>query len=87
MRTLNTYSLNIHARCPADGTLDLYDLVVEGPEMLAVETLLEIVRELTDEPIYQEDLTERLAERLAGWKVTLRGDHSRVRVWSEAETG
>ena len=81
---MNTYTLNISAKCPHDPkTRDVYQCEITSNETLLVEAILETARDLGEEPIYQEDLTRALAERLNA-TVTLEGDHSNVHVVSSA---
>lgn len=73
-----TYSLTMKARCPVDPSIiDTYRLEIVFDGMLRVEAILEVVAELTREPVYQEHLTEALAKRLDA-RVWTWGEHSEV---------
>lgn len=79
------HSLMVAATCPVDASvLDIYEVDVETDRVLPVEDILEARDRLTLEPIYQEDLTVRLAAAL-GARVTTRGIHSGVATVCEAD--
>lgn len=73
-----THRLTITANCPVDDQADVYRVTVETDRVLPVETILEGVAALTRQPLFQEELTERLAE-LLGAVVTTKGTHTGVR--------
>jgi hypothetical protein len=64
MKTTTTHRCTIVGRCP-HGCPDLYtaEFTVED-RVLRVEDIRAEIDTLTNEPIYQEDLTRLLAERL-----------------------
>jgi hypothetical protein len=70
------------ATCPLGG-VDVYRLMVETTRLIAVEDILIALRELTRAPIYQEDLTAQLAEKLNA-RVVTEGEHSGVATECEA---
>jgi hypothetical protein len=76
--------LTITAKCPINpGTMDRYDAIIECSLMLSVERILEEIEKFRELEIYQERLTESLAETL-GAKVTTTGFHSGVKTVCEA---
>lgn len=78
------HRLYIAATCPVDeDVLDIYELVVTTGALIEVEEIHATVRRLTAEPVFQEDLTDRLAEAL-GAHVLLRGRHSGVETTTQA---
>jgi hypothetical protein len=68
--------VEIRATCPVNGDADRYDafVYVEG-RVLRCEDVAEAVEQLTREPVYQETLTQALADRL-GAKVKTVGRHT-----------
>ncbi len=81
---ITEHRLTITAICPVDGSRDIYKMTVETTEMLEVERILTTVEASTREPMYQENLTQWLADGL-GAIVTLEGTHSGVETLSRAE--
>jgi hypothetical protein len=80
------YRLGITARCPLDENLtDIYHLTVRSNETILVESILGAVEHFTRKPVYQEELTELLAQAL-GADVEIIGTHKTVEVTSRAET-
>lgn len=77
-----THTLEIAARCPKGG-VDRYEAKVEVERLIEVERITAEVQRLTKKPIYQEDLTAKLARAL-GAKVTTVGYHGLVRTEVEA---
>lgn len=73
--TETVHKTAIVGRCP-HGCADVYDAEfrVTGDAVLQVERIAETIADLTREPVYQEDLTRRLA-RLLGCVVVTRGRH------------
>lgn len=78
----NTYTVQLAARCPVDGSRDLYTLEVVAHREIRVEDTIEALAEPL-EPITQEAWTLLLAERLRA-SVRLKGTHSGVHVVTEA---
>jgi GTP cyclohydrolase I len=80
-----THYLQAVGTCPVDeSVLDVYEVeVVVEDSVLPVERVIEAVRVATAEPIFQEDLTERLAAALDA-SVRTTGYHSGVRTVCEA---
>jgi len=82
MNTL--HKLHIVATCPEDDTTDIYWAEIEcGGRLLPVAAIHDAIEEATEEPIYQEQLTKRLAA-LLGVTVRTRGTHSGIRTECEA---
>jgi hypothetical protein len=69
------HKTTLHATCPVNGAADLYDcwVYVEG-RVLTCEEIFEAAAELTREPVFQEKLTQALADRL-GARVKTEGRH------------
>lgn len=78
------HRLKIVALCPVNDSHDIYEVEVVTDAVLPVEEILDAVAELTRQPIYQETLTEELADRLKA-TVTSYGSHSGVRTVCVAE--
>lgn len=74
-----THEFKLTARCPVDATFDTYIVTVETDHQIDVEHILKTAASChsTEEYIYQEDLTQRLATQLE-LPVTTRGTHSAV---------
>jgi len=73
----NTYSFTLTAKCPVDGSQDVYQVAVISNRMVPVESILVASRELTIHPDYQEALCQRLATELKS-RVEMIGVHSGV---------
>lgn len=75
MKVETVHRTTIVGRCPL-GCADVYDAEfrVTGDAVLQVERIAEAVADLTRDPVFQEDLTRRLAARL-GCVVVTRGRH------------
>lgn len=73
MKTI--HSTTIVGTCPL-GCADIYhaEFHVDGPNVTPVENIQAVINELTKQPIYQEALTQALANRV-GCKVVTRGRH------------
>ncbi len=72
-----THKFIIKSKCPVDGTEDSYRATVTPKKFVMVEEILDVVAEITGTPIYQEDMTQQLAEMIEG-EVTTVGRHSGV---------
>lgn len=70
-----THELTFVSKCPHGGE-DCYEIVVKTDRMLPVEEILQALKDM-EQPIYQEDLTRRLAEQVHA-KVKTIGLHSGV---------
>ena len=77
MTVETVHTATIVGKCPL-GCPDLYaaEFRVSGPTVLPVEEIDAAIAAPTAEPVYQEDLTRRLAARL-GCVVVTRGAHGR----------
>jgi hypothetical protein len=81
MRT--SYHLTVESRCPVNASIDVYETVVESTGLIKVEDILSTVQRITAlGPIFQEDLTRQLAERL-GARVITTGYHLGVKTVCE----
>ena len=79
-----TYHYQLHAQCPVDNTtIDVYEFTIESAVMIKVETIIECFVYAAGGPIFQEELTDRVARKL-GAKVTSVGWHSGVKTICEA---
>lgn len=58
------HKLNASGRCPVDGAIDSYKIVVRVQRVLKVEDILAAVQKNTAEPVFQERLTETLSAEL-----------------------
>ena len=80
------YRTTFAATCPVDGSDDVYRVRVRSDWMIPVEEIVAALGELRGKPIYQEELTQRLADEL-GAEVATRGAHSgvatRCTAWAE----
>lgn len=74
------HTTKITCRCPVDTTImDIYDLsVVVTDRTLTVEEILSAIRRHTQNPAFQESLTQALASELKA-QVTTVGYHSGVK--------
>lgn len=77
------YELTIHAKCPVDGSDDIYQMTVTTSEIIPVELILDIVKECSALPIFQESLTESLAAKLQTTVKTV-GYHTGVKTTCES---
>jgi hypothetical protein len=78
---ITAHTLEVVCSCPADGTHDLYTVIIITRRVLAVEDILAAVAALPDVG-YQEDITATLS-RVLGTRVYSIGCHSGVttRCW------
>jgi hypothetical protein len=74
------HRFTLQAKCPVDENVtDVYDVTVITRRTLLVEDIMEAVESLSlERPLYQEELTEQLAEKLDGTIVQTVGMHSKV---------
>lgn len=75
--------LTMTAKCPADGRIDHYELIVECKRVVLVEKILAESVRFQDKPLYQEEITNLLSKRLRA-KVTTIGFHSGIKTVCEA---
>jgi hypothetical protein len=80
-----THKTVIVGRCP-HGCHDVYEaeFTIVGESVVTVESIQESIDRLTAEPVYQEDLTRRLAAAV-GCRVRTVGTHGRFLTTCEAE--
>jgi hypothetical protein len=76
MRVEHVFQLKAH--CPVDERIDEYTVTVVIDRLVKIEDILGFAQALGSRPIFQEDLTRLLAEKLDG-KVMTVGMHSGVR--------
>lgn len=68
-----THKTTITGKCP-HGSSDVYDAVFETNRLIPVEVIQAAITCFTIAPVYQEDLTKKLADSLQ-CRVTLTGVH------------
>lgn len=73
------YHLSIESNCPVDGQGDFYECCLTSDKPLAVEQILEVVKDYKNRCLFQEHLAEELSRKLL-CKVKLVGYHSGVKV-------
>ena len=73
------YEITVRAICPIHKVPDTYQVTVESPHEVMVETILDIAHEMAGTEQTQERITETLAKRLPGCTITSIGYHSGVR--------
>jgi hypothetical protein len=78
------HTFKMTALCPHGGR-DFYTAEVEVGRLVEVEKIVRIAAGYSDVPLYQEQLTERLASEIGGCKVTLTGLHGAVHTVTVAE--
>ncbi len=72
------HTLEVVAICPVDNKKDVYLMTVRTSRTITVEAILTAVSSFAQEPVFQEDFTERL-HRMLGCEVETVGYHSGVR--------
>jgi len=79
-----THKTTIVGRCP-HGCPDVYEaeFTVDGTAVVTVESIQSHIDRLTAEPVYQEDLTRKLAAA-TGCRVRTVGSHGRFLTTCEA---
>lgn len=75
------HTITIRARCPVNGDPDEYRCDVFPADVLYCEQVRDAVDELTQQDLLQEELTQKLADRLK-CRVRTRGKHCCGRVES-----
>ena len=78
------YELTMGSRCPVDGSRDHYTVKIHANRMLKVEDILAVCREYSGKAIFQEELTQALADQLTAY-VTTYGVHSGVTTQCDCE--
>jgi GTP cyclohydrolase I len=72
------HQLVMYCTCPVNKMKDIYTLIIRTDRIIKVEDIKEAVAEVSKEPTFQEDLTQRLSEILA-CEVETNGLHQKVR--------
>jgi hypothetical protein len=72
---MTTHTTTITGKCPL-GCPDVYEATFTTTRLIPVEVIQAAITCFTSGPVYQEDLTSKLAECLR-CKVTLKGSHSK----------
>lgn len=80
---LTIHKTTIVGKCP-HGCPDVYQATFQTNRLIPVETIQAEINKATAEPIYQETLTQLLADRV-GCIVTTIGDHGGFRTECIAE--
>lgn len=70
---MNSHTTTITGKCP-HGCPDVYEATFQTRRLIPVEVIQAAITCYTMGPVYQEDLTRKLAECLLV-KVTLKGSH------------
>jgi hypothetical protein len=79
LQTMQTeHVLTVHCQCPVDNVKDEYQTTILTDRLIKVEDILAIAAEFTEQTMFQEELTQLLAARLAA-TVTTVGLHSGVK--------
>jgi hypothetical protein len=73
------YELKVRAKCPVDGSDDVYDFTLRSTKMHTVEFLLSIMDAFAEMKVFQEDLTKMIADDLGCEAISV-GMHSGVKV-------
>jgi hypothetical protein len=82
MRVEHVFQLK--AVCPVDERIDEYTVTVTIDRLVKIEDMLGFAQAMGSRPVFQEDLTRLLADRLDGKVVTV-GMHSGVRTTCTVE--
>jgi hypothetical protein len=56
------HTLNVIARCPVNGSRDVYETTFCLYRLIKVEEIVEKIAKYQEEPMFQETLTEELAK-------------------------
>lgn len=72
------HTLTVCARCPVNELRDVYEVTFRLNRLIKVEELLTITGEYSGKKIFQEELTQAMADRLQ-CIVESRGTHSGVK--------
>jgi NADPH-dependent 7-cyano-7-deazaguanine reductase QueF len=73
------HHLIVDSTCPIDGAPDKYDVFVYADRVVECEEIVKHVAELTSDPVFQEQFTQNLADRLE-CRVKTVGTHVRGKV-------
>jgi hypothetical protein len=73
------YEVTVRAICPIHKVQDTYDVTVESPHEIIVESILEFVAALATVEETQENLTDTIASKFPGTQITSVGYHSGVK--------
>jgi len=81
-----SYRMSVSATCPVDRSVrDDYTVTIAAEEMIKVEDLITLMAEYRTKVMYQEHLTQDIADRIAECiSVTTLGMHSGVSIKCEA---
>jgi NADPH-dependent 7-cyano-7-deazaguanine reductase QueF len=80
------YELKVRAKCPVDGSEDIYDFTLRSTKMYTVESLLALMEPFAEMKVFQEDLTKMIADDLGCEAISV-GVHSGVKVTVRATPG
>ncbi len=78
-----THHLTVSCICPVDKLPDTYEVTIETPTTIMVESIIEVAKSFSDTAMYQEQVTGEMARRLCA-KVTSIGYHSGIKTVVEA---
>lgn len=71
------HTLTVTAKCPINGSHDVYNVTFRLNRLVNVEELLKVAEGYTRQSVYQEDLTQQLSN-LFQCEVESHGSHSNV---------
>lgn len=75
---ISQYEFSLKAWCPVDSGSDHYAVIVRSRSTVSVETMVATAKRFATEPLFQEELTEKIARQLCA-EVTTIGYHSGVK--------
>lgn len=66
-----THEFELQAKCPVDDSRDIYRCSVEVDRMIQCEAILSTAKKIaTVAPIFQEELTQQIADAIGGMTTT-----------------
>lgn len=71
------HTLTVCAKCPVNGLQDVYEVTFRLNRLIKVEELLEKTKEYKNNTLFQEELTQQLANHFE-CEVESKGSHSMV---------
>lgn len=71
-----THNFTLTATCPVDGSRDVYEVSVKVGYLVKCEDIVAAAETISKEsPVFQEELTEKLARKIPHSTVTTSGHH------------
>jgi len=71
------YTIEIECNCPVNGERDVYQVTLVSHEKILVEDIIEYMGRFSNETVFQEDLTQKIAKDF-NCETTSIGSHSGV---------